>query len=83
MIRCRLLRAATSNKVAVGRLRDIIRDPGHARCGALSRTRTAATRVGPVAHADAGMALCRYVAAAAAGSGPRSRRGDPVARSHR
>ena len=57
-----LLRAATSNKVAVGRLRDIFATQVMPAVAPLSQDRaTAATRVGLVATQMLGMALCRYV----------------------
>src|SRR5256885_134871 len=57
-----LLRAATSNKVAVSRLRDIFATQVMPAVAPLSQDRaTAATRVGLVATQMLGMALCRYV----------------------
>ncbi len=57
-----LLRAATSNKVAVGRLRAIFATQVMPAVAPLSQDRaTAATRVGLVATQMLGMALCRYV----------------------
>src|SRR6266516_1476115 len=75
---------AACRRVAPGRGRSAarhIRHPGHARAGApVAGPRGGRDQGRPGRHADAGNGAVPLRAPAAAGGGPRSRRGDPLAR---